>query len=687
MRLLLARAAAASLLGALLLSAWQSKDVEISGRDDWKDTGIDVHAGDLVKFEASGKLKFSDAREENGPEGLSRGWLDIIRTLPLNGQGRGALIGRIGTAEASQPFLIGERRESRMPVAGRLYIGVNRDKRTSAEGSFKVKIEIAERLDQKITQYSGPLPKLTKEHWSQIPYRVVDPDGTEGDLVNFLVFGSEEQIKGALLDMGWVIVDKSIKDTILRGALGTFSKQAYLTIPMSPLMVFGRVQDYGFAHSDPVMTVAERHHFRLWKAPFTADGQEVWVGAGTHDVGFDKDQRNGKVTHRIDPNVDGEREFIGDSLKHSGQVVKLDYIQRDNKITSAKTAHGQEIFSDGRVLLIYLKPTTNNLTTQFGDYFCTVLASNPDGGDWGECSKWFAGAGKSSAQLPAVSNKYRLLVIPGIMNTCVADTPAFELGRKYLTEKFNIATDILAVPNDSSEDNAKVIADYLKEKGPADSRPFIVLGYSKGTPDLQVMLARQPEVRKYIAAFISVAGASGGSPIADSLPMQVEKYAEYAKRGSCKGNIAQGMKSLKREERQRFLSSYPHPFVPTYSLVAVMDPEEAAKQKLSAAAILSTYDKYHDGQVLKMDAIIPESAYLGDAKIDHLAIALAFEGTKEGTPQKFPRTALLEALYRFVADDLEKKPDALKSISGAKPAPATKAEPGKSWADGWGQKK
>ena len=34
---------------------------------------------------------------------------------------------------------------------------------------------------------------------------------------------------------------------------------------------------------------------------------DVWVGAGTHDIGFEKDQRNGKVTHKIDPAVDGER--------------------------------------------------------------------------------------------------------------------------------------------------------------------------------------------------------------------------------------------------------------------------------------------------------------------------------------------------------------------------------------------
>jgi len=90
-------------------------------------------------------------------------------------------------------------------------------------------------------------------------------------------------------------------------------------MPMSELMVFGRPQDYGFAMSDPIQTVMARHHFRIWKAPFIAGGLTLWVGAGTHDVGFDKDQRNGNITHKIDPDTDKERDFIAESLKQSGR--------------------------------------------------------------------------------------------------------------------------------------------------------------------------------------------------------------------------------------------------------------------------------------------------------------------------------------------------------------------------------
>ena len=69
-------------------------------------------------------------------------------------------------------------------------------------------------------------------------------------------------------------------------------------------------------------------------------------------------------------------------------------------------------------------------------------------------------------------------------------SPAFEVGRKVMNEKYGITAELLSVPNDSSESNAKVISAYIADqmKG-EDKRKYIVVGYSKGTPDLQVALA------------------------------------------------------------------------------------------------------------------------------------------------------------------------------------------------------
>ncbi len=422
---------AAVLLLAAALAAAQTAKLTLDGQQTWVDTGVEVKPGDLVRISAEGTLKYADARQEATPEGLSRGWLDLIRAYPLNDAGRGAVIARVGEGPAARPFFVGRRRESRMTAAGRLFVGVNQNA-PPVRGQYAVTVEILEKAGAEQQKFEGELPPITDEILERIPRRAVDRDGNEGDRVNFLILGTEEQVKQALLSVGWVAVDRTVKDSILRGALGVISRQAYLTMPMSELYVFGRPQDYGFAMSDPVLTVAERHHFRIWKAPFDVGGLTLWVGAGTHDVGFDRDQRTGGITHRIDPDTDKERDFIGETLKQSGQVVKTEYVTPKNTVTRARTAHGQEYFSDGRILVIYLRPDSGNRAAEFADVFCSVLKQNrPDGEELPPCSRWLETPGREDAPLGEVSRGYRLLVVPGIFNTCVSDNPAYARAARF----------------------------------------------------------------------------------------------------------------------------------------------------------------------------------------------------------------------------------------------------------------
>src|SRR5690349_20579120 len=106
------RAVSVLLLALSAQAASAPKQLDISGDRQWTDTGIDVHRGDTVKITATGALHF-DAAKENGPEGLPRGWMDLLRMLPFKDAGRGALIGRIGDSDASRPFLIGPRTQTK----------------------------------------------------------------------------------------------------------------------------------------------------------------------------------------------------------------------------------------------------------------------------------------------------------------------------------------------------------------------------------------------------------------------------------------------------------------------------------------------------------------------------------------------------------------------------------------------
>ena len=93
----------------------------------------------------------------------------------------------------------------------------------------------------------------------------------------------------------------------------------------------------------------------MWKSPYEVEERPLWCVAATHDIGFERDQRNNGVTHKIDPAIDGEREYVNDTLSGTGLVVKRDHVIPANALTTAKTATGGEFHSDGRILVLVLK--------------------------------------------------------------------------------------------------------------------------------------------------------------------------------------------------------------------------------------------------------------------------------------------------------------------------------------------
>lgn len=649
-----------------------SYDLEVSGGQPWLDTKIDLRPGDRVALTATGTVQLPMA-SAIGPQGLGRAWIDLIRILPVNGAGRGALVGRIGNGDISPPFLIGAQRDIQVRQAGRLFLGINQASGEQASGSFKVKVQLsvvkaAASTGNEVTPAETVNPadvaaKLTPELLQKIPRRVVDADGNAGDMVNFLILGSEDQMRLAFESAGWVLVDKTTKDAVLHGVISSISKQSYVEMPMSILTLFGRPQDYGFAHAEPVKVVSTRHHLRLWKAPFMVDGQTVWVGAGTHDIGFERDQRNNGVTHKIDPAVDGERDFIGKSLGSTGIVLASTYVTPQDPVKEARTATGGSFHSDGRILVMQLAHSGNDKAASFTQVFCSVLRDeNPDKGDWGDCSQYLeTDSAPQTASLAPISDKYRILILPGFMSSCISSVQALGKGQEHLRDEHHLEVEYLSLPNESSETNGKLIADYLKEHSKTDPRKYIVIGYSKGAPDFQVAMAQDPEAASGVAAFVSLAGAVGGSPVADALPAIMERYTKTLNLGTCRGDMAQAARSLRRDIRHNFLDMHQQPLVPTYSLAAASDKTNTSKMLMQAWQLLSVYDPEQDSQLTKSDAVVPGSTFLGLARADHLAVALAFEDAADAQIKSvmdhnhYPRAALLESIVRFVTADLEKK--------------------------------
>jgi hypothetical protein len=321
---------------------------------DWTDTGVEVAPGDHLNFTATGNLTLADGRTAP-PDGLTRGWKDLIRQYPLNSANSGALIGRIGNETAAVPFLIGAGKEMDVSATGHLYLRLNLTSDLSGSGDIAVTMKLSNEPAQKTVSAPDLSHLLSPQLFANIPRRVGDLQGNPGDMVNYALIGTQDQVTKAFAAAGWVQVDKTTQDAVLHGLVSTLSHSAYTEMPMSTLYLFGRSQDLSFARADPLAVAAIRHHLRVWKTTETVGGQEFWVGSATHDNGFEKDQRNGGITHHIDANVDQERDFLEQSFSGAGVIAGAAYVMPSNPLTTAKTATGGSFQSDGRIVVMDLK--------------------------------------------------------------------------------------------------------------------------------------------------------------------------------------------------------------------------------------------------------------------------------------------------------------------------------------------
>ena len=117
-------------------SAMREREISVDSWIQWKDTGIDLRAGQTIYFEASGRVRWGPGRQ-NGPEGERNSPHNDTRPIP--GRPAAALIGRVG--DSNDCFFVGDERGGiRVRSAGRLYLGVNDDYLKDNTGSFRVTV-------------------------------------------------------------------------------------------------------------------------------------------------------------------------------------------------------------------------------------------------------------------------------------------------------------------------------------------------------------------------------------------------------------------------------------------------------------------------------------------------------------------------------------------------------------------
>ena len=166
-----------------------------------------------------------------------------------------------------------------------------------------------------------------------------------------------------------------------------------------------------------------------------------------------------------------------------------------------------------------------------------------------------------------------------------------------------------------------------------------------------------------VAAVVSAAGSVGGSALANDAEQYQADLLRHFPGATCGSGDGGAVQSLRPATRQAWLAQNPLPSdVRYYSLATFPQPERISSILKTSYDKLAQVDARNDSQVIFYDQLVPGSILVGYLNADHWAVAVPISRTHSMitstfvTQNAYPREALLEALLRFLEEDLATSP-------------------------------
>lgn len=157
------------------------------------------------------------------------------------------------------------------------------------------------------------------------PSEILFPDHTPAaDIINFAFVATDAELTQAFEAAGWTLAETLTAKTFTRTYTAMTAMRAYPGAPVSKLYYGDRLPDLVFQKT--LNSMAKRHHIRLWNVG--TPERPLWLGAATHDVAIGFDWRRLTVTHRIDPQIDRERETVVNDLAAAGCLAAASVVER-----------------------------------------------------------------------------------------------------------------------------------------------------------------------------------------------------------------------------------------------------------------------------------------------------------------------------------------------------------------------
>lgn len=188
--------------------------------------------------------------------------------------------------------------------------------------------------------------------------RTFTGDGLLGDPIDIAINGKEEALVAAMEAAGWSSAAPLNLSSSVKMVYAAVAGANYPDAPVSPLFLFGRKQDLAF-EKDIGGNPRKRHHIRLWKTPdhwwLPGGYQADWLGAATFDSNVELSLFTGQVTHKVDANVDLERDFVIKTLREAKMVAHVDFVQHFTSSYHSRNGGGNMIHTDGTLPFVTLR--------------------------------------------------------------------------------------------------------------------------------------------------------------------------------------------------------------------------------------------------------------------------------------------------------------------------------------------
>ena len=182
-------------------------------------------------------------------------------------------------------------------------------------------------------------------------------DGLLGDPINLALRGSEEDIHHAMTAAGWVRADPITLRSSWGIILCSLLRRSYPAAPVSDLLLFGRSQDFAY-EKEVEGNPAQRHHIRFWRTPpgwLLPGGRKVqWLADATYDRAVGFSTLTLQVTHKIDADIDIERNYVVDDVRWANPAAQLEIWPDFFTAYHDKNGGGDRIITDGDLYLLNL---------------------------------------------------------------------------------------------------------------------------------------------------------------------------------------------------------------------------------------------------------------------------------------------------------------------------------------------